>query len=337
MLLCLAVGCDATPAPNARPAPPIPKRQAKPLSALEARRIVEDVNRRLDADGKDAAFWHTAAEGPWLDLLLAKVENTAKHGGKAPPAPTNTPEVSPGVEVWPASSNAPGDRWILGSFETSSWTISSEGVKKPKTATPTWTLYHQQGEGPWRQTFQVHVSAGSGVPRPAVGNDGQAVTGGDTTKLAVPPSSVCGHMADYVAGTNDAQTRKSRWSKEITADRAEFAGIEQSLRERLGAKSVDVTSTTVRTPHGPVWRTADGSALVACVTVNQTAIDMGPGRYSVFPTSGWSGTTGIRWTSYTQSLMVMNVLKIPAGHGEVSVAAKSAWPYKFDGKRHTGR
>jgi hypothetical protein len=76
--------------------------------------------------------------------------------------------------------------------------------------------------------------------------------------------------------------------------------------------------------------------LVACVGVNTVATDMGPGRWLTFTTSGWDGTTGIRWNKFTQSMMQMTVLKVPAAGSEISVAAQGIWPYEFDGTKYNG-
>jgi hypothetical protein len=333
LLLLAAVGCDLqTDAKEPGSSSPSPTDQAKPLNAEQARQVVKNLNRRMDVDSQDATFWREVAEGPWLDQRLATVDTAAKYGTKAPPEPTNSTKTAPDIHAWTTPGPDGTDRWILAAYETAGWKVGDT----KKSVSLIWSLYHQRQGGPWRKTLQVEAPSTTALPKAAARADGQAVTGGDTSDLAAPPSSVCGLMEDYVMGKENAEAAKTPWSKQIDTGRTEFTTAEQEVQEQFGAASVDITSTPTRTPHGPLWRTTDGGALVACVSVTRTAIDMGPGRYSEFTTSGWAGTTGIRWAAYTQSMLAMTVLKIPAGTGEVSIAAKATWPYTFDGTRYTG-
>ncbi|MFD5429081.1 hypothetical protein [Streptomyces sp. NPDC127084] len=89
-------------------------------------------------------------------------------------------------------------------------------------------------------------------------------------------------------------------------------------------------------PHGPVWLTADGGALVARVAVSKTAVEVEPGRYIEFSSTGWKGTTGIPWAAFTQIQLNLTILKIPLTSSEVSIAARASWPLNSDGTRHTG-
>ncbi|MFF3327776.1 hypothetical protein [Streptomyces sp. NPDC002889] len=334
LLLLTAVGCDRqtdakAPGPSATAGR---AGAARSLTAEEARRVVTDVNERTDTDSQDAAFWREVAEGPWLEQRLATVETAKKYGTKAPPDPTNSPKTSPKVHAWSAAGPEGRGRWILGAYEIAGRTVGEE----KKSARLQWSFYHQQG-GAWRRTFLVEAPSRSALPELATGSDGQAATGGDVSELVMPPSTACARYGDYVTGKDGAAADGTLWSKEIDTGRGSFATVEQDLRESTNnPASIRVSVEPRRAPHGPVWRTADGGALVACVAVSSVAVDTGPGRYSQFTSSGWKGTTGIRWAAYTQSQLSLTVLKIPAGSGEVSDAAGASWPYHFNGTRYTG-
>jgi hypothetical protein len=332
LLLLAAVGCDRQTDAKA-PGPSATRSGAgavRPLSAEEARRVVTDVNKRTDSDSQDAEFWRGVTEGPWLEQRLATVETAKKYGTKAPPEPSNSPKTSPKIHAWSAAGPDGRDRWVLGAYESAGWTVG----EKKKSAQLQWSLYHQQG-GAWRRTFLVDAPSRTALPELATGSDGQAGTGGDVSKLVMPPSTACGRYGDYITGKGTS--KRARWSKEIADLRASFATAEENVRESTNnPASARFSLEPRRAPHGPVWRTADGGALVACVAVSTAAIDMGPGRYIELTSSGWKGTTGIRWAAFTQSQLTLTVLKIPAGSGEVSKAAGASWPLHFNGTRYTG-
>ncbi len=127
------------------------------------------------------------------------------------------------------------------------------------------------------------------------------------------------------------------WSPEIVTRRADLAKAGEGRRERLGNPArTEFTTEPTRTPYGPVRRTADGGALVACLDERRSFVDMGPGRYTEFSSSGWAGTTGIRWSSYTRTQSGMTVLQVPPAGGGVSIASEAYWPHTFDGTRYTG-
>jgi hypothetical protein len=328
ILLLAVVGCEQeagkkAPATSGPPA-------AKRLTTDQARQVVKDVNKRLDVQDRDAAYWREGAEGPWLDQLLATAENAKKYGTSAPPRPANSPKTVPTVHAWSAAG---ADKWILGAYQSVGFTVGEE-----KNSTElSWSLYHQGQDGTWRKTFLVQAPSTTSLPRIAKDSDGQAQTAGDTSQLAMPPKAACGRFGDYIAGKSDAETQRTAWSKEIDTLRTSLLSGEKERRKRLGNPAlVDLSFDPGRTPHGPVWRTTDGGAVVACVAESKTVVDMGPGRYVEFSYSGWAGTTGIRWSSYTQTLLRMTVLKIPADSGEVSIAAEANWPYRFNGTRYTG-
>ncbi|MFE2310960.1 hypothetical protein [Streptomyces sp. NPDC059411] len=335
VLLCAAVGCRQQSDAKASdgPAAARPAATARPRTADEARVIVETVNKRGDADSSDPEVIKGAAEGPWLDELLAISENGKRYGTGAPPRPTNSPATSPAVHAWAGSGPDGKGRWILGAYETASAAVGAT----ENAAELVWSLYHEGADGVWRKALKTYAPSLTALPQPATGSDGQAVTGGDTAKLAADPATVCGLYDDYVFGTSGPDTDGISWGAGIDGARVDRADAKKRLPERLSnPASLNTVSDPTRTPYGPLWRTSDGGALVACLSLRTTTVDMGPGRYQEFSYSGWSGTTGIRWSSYTQSQLGMTVLKVQPGAGEVSVAAQVSWPYKFDGTRHTG-
>ncbi|MFD5142768.1 hypothetical protein [Streptomyces sp. NPDC058401] len=306
---------------------------AKALSADEARRLAEEVDKRAEQESLDPEVIKASAEGPWLDQQLAAADAGRKYGTSTPPGPTNSPEVAPAVHAWAGAGTDAGDRWILAAREVSSHTV---GASK-ESAELRWTLHHQGKDGTWRAAFRAFAPTVGALPEPAVGPDGQAVTGGDTSQLGADPAEVCGRYHDYGNSKDGTDPSDAAWDADIAAARVKNAEGRKGLSARLGRpKSLTMKQEPTRTPYGPLWRTVDGGALVACLSVNTLTVDMGPGRYQTFTSSGWTGTTGIRWNGYTQTQLSMTVLKIPAGPGKVSVAAEVSWPYTFDGTRYNG-
>ncbi|MFB6615128.1 hypothetical protein ACFCV9_13085 [Streptomyces sp. NPDC056367] len=338
VLVLGAAGCGSTPATNGSGAAGTeggkgPSAAVKPLTADEARRVAGDVDKRAGQESQDPEVIKGYAEGPWLDHLLAAAENGRKYGTGAPPEPTNSPEVAPGVHAWAGAGTGAGERWILAAGEVSSHTVGAS----QNAAEMRWSLHHEGKDGTWRAAFRAHAPTAGALPAPAVRPDGQAVTGGDTSKLAADPAEVCGRYFDYWNSKDGTDASDAGWGADIDAARVKMAEGRKRLPERLdNPKSLTTEQQPTRTPYGPLWRTADGGALVACLSVNTATVDMGPGRYQTFSSSGWSGTTGIRWSRYTQTQLSMTMLKIPAGPGEVSVGAEASWPYTFDGTRYDG-
>ncbi|MFJ3517059.1 hypothetical protein [Streptomyces sp. NPDC090131] len=305
----------------------------KPLTADEARRVAEDVDKRAEQESQDPEVIKGYAEGPWLDHLLAAAESGRKYGTSMPPGPTNSPEVAPAVHAWAGAGTGTGERWILAASEVSSHTVGAS----QNSAELRWSLHHEGKDGTWRVGLKAFAPTVGALPTPAVGPDGQAVTGGDTSDLAADPAEVCGRYYDYRNGKDGTKASDTGWAADIDDARAKLAEMRKDLPVRLdNPKSLTTQQEPTRTPYGPLWRTVDGGALVACLAVNTAVVDMGPGRYQTFSSSGWSGTTGIRWNSYTQTQLSMTMLKIPAGPGEVSIGAEASWPYTFDGTRYNG-
>ncbi|MET9852116.1 hypothetical protein ABZY57_04045 [Streptomyces sp. NPDC006450] len=305
---------------------------AKPLTADEARHLAEEVDKRAEYEGQDPEVIKGYAEGPWLDQQLAAAEAGRKYGTSAPPGPTNSPEIAPAVHAWAGAGTGAGDRWVLAAREVSSHTVGAS----QESAELRWALYREGQDGTWRAAFRAYAPSVGALPQPAVASDGQAVTGGDTSNLRTDPADICGRYYDYRNGEG-VDSSDAGWGADITAARAKNAEARKGLPERLGhPKSLTTKQEPTRTPYGPLWRTVDGGALVACLSVNTATVDMGPGRYQTFSSSGWTGTTGIRWNGYTQTQLNMTVLKIPAGRGGVSIGAEVSWPYTFDGTRYNG-
>ncbi|MFD7785350.1 hypothetical protein ACFV4Q_19955 [Streptomyces nojiriensis] len=307
----------------------------KTLTADEARRVAGDVDKRAEQTSQDPEVIKSYAEGPWLDQLLAAAESGRKYGTSTPPGPTNSPEVAPAVHAWAGAGTGAGagERWILAAGEVSSHTVGAS----QKSAELRWSLHREGKDGTWRAAFRSFAPTVGALPTPAVGPDGQAVTGGDTSKLAADPAEVCGRYYDYRTGKDGTDDSDTGWGADVDAARAKSIEGLKELPERLNnPKSLTTQVEPTRTPYGPLWRTTDGGALVACLAVNTAVVDMGPGRYQTFISSGWSGTTGIRWSGYTQTQLSMTMLKIPAGQGEVSIGAEASWPYAFDGTRYNG-
>ncbi|MEU6666061.1 hypothetical protein [Streptomyces sp. NPDC046727] len=334
LILITAVGCDGQSDTKAQAGPTTSGQAgaARPMTASEVRRAVVSVNQREDTENWDAAFWRKTAEGPWLEQRLAAVDNHKKYGAGTEPEPTGSPKVSSRVHAWAAAGPA-DDRWILGAYEARSASVGDT----ENSARLYWSLYHQQkGEG-WRRAFLALAPSRSALPAPATGHDGQAVVSGDVSKLAASPSSVCRRYDDYITGKSGTAADDALWGKDIRTVRASFKSAKTHLRADFdNPASISLNSDPQPTHLGPVWRTVDGGALVACVDVTKTAIDMGPGRYIKLSYSGWPGTTGIRWAAMTQSQLNMIVLKVPVGSHEVSIAAQVSLPYHFDGTRYTG-
>ncbi|MFB0630989.1 hypothetical protein [Streptomyces sp. AB3(2024)] len=307
--------------------------KAPPLTEEEARGVVGELSAKVGADSFDAEYWKGITEGPLLEQQLAVVETARKYGTDRQPGPANTPATDPAVHTWTTGKDDGSDRWILGAHEQSGHTV---GDAENETVLR-WSLFHQQRTGsPWHASFVARAEDAKDLPRIAAGAAPRAATGGDTSGLAAAPADVCGRYGDYLH--TDAGEGGVKWSKEVVSQRAAFADGLKAERKSLGDPArLEAGAETVRTPHGPVWRTTDGGALVACTTVSKLYTEMGPGRSTKFASSGWAGTTGIPWASYTQRIMGLTVLKVPAGAvGEVSVAAQSHLPYSFEGTRYTG-
>lgn len=328
-----AAGPAVSAAPSPAGSPSAAPVKAPPLTADEARQVVKDIGAKVEADSFDAEYWKGVTEGPLLEQQLAVVETSRKYGTDRQPGPTNTPETDPAVHTWTTGRDDGSDRWILGTQELSGHTV---GAAENETVLR-WSLFHQQRTGsPWHESFLARADDAKDLPQIVVGPDGRAATGGDPTGLAANPSDVCGRYGDYLH--TDAGAGGVKWSKEVVSLRESFADGLKAERKRLGNPAgLEAGAETVRAPHGPVWRTTDGGALVACTTVSKLSTEMGPGRSTTFSSSGWAGTTGIPWASYTQRIMGLTVLKVPAGgSGEVSIAAQSHLPYSFEGTRYTG-
>lgn len=330
MLLIGAVACEAEPeegpAPDSKSGP-----SAKPLTVRDAQRVVVGAAKKNDSDSLSEAYWRGVAEGPWLEQNLARVENIKKRGDDAPPAPTNSPQADPTVHTWTISRPDGSDRWIWGAQQTRSRTVGDS----KNTVSMRWTLHHQQKDGSWRQAFTVDGDTKTSLPQLA-GSDGQAVSADEDERLTAAPSLVCGLLDDYIT-RKGGRAQALKWSAKVDDYRSGYSDI-KSLRKNAGdAKTVTIKTEPTRKPVGPAWRTKDGAGLVPCVSVNTVSTDMGPGNYVEFTSSGWTGTTGIRWAKYTQTTMMMTVLKVPAGTSEIGIAAQTTWPHTFEGTRYTGK
>ncbi|MGW6937481.1 hypothetical protein ACWGF3_00420 [Streptomyces xanthophaeus] len=322
-----------TPAAGPATSSPAAPVKAPPLTEEQARGVVKDLAGKVEADNFDAEYWKGVAEGPLLEQQLAVVETSKKYGTERQPGPANTPRTDPAVHTWTTGQDDGSDRWILGAHEVEGQTV---GAAKKETVLR-WSLFHQQRtDAPWHATFVARAPETTALPQIATGPDGRAVTGGDTAGLAADPATVCGSYGDYLH--TDIGAGGVKWSKDVTEVREAYAGGLEAERKNLrNPARLEAGAEVTRTPHGPVWRTTDGGALVACTAVSKLYTELGGGRATTFSSSGWAGTTGIPWASYTQRLMALTVLKVPAGgSGEVSVAAESNLPYSFEGTRKTG-
>ncbi|MFD9409725.1 hypothetical protein ACFWBN_22290 [Streptomyces sp. NPDC059989] len=318
-----------TPTGGAATSSPAAPVKAAPLTEEEARSVVKDLTLKVEADNFDAEYWKGITEGPLLEQQLAVVETGKKYGTERESRPANSPKTDPAVHTWTTGKDDGSDRWILGAHEVQGYTVGDTD----KEAVLRWSLFHQQRAGaPWLAAFVARAPETTALPQVAVGPDGRAVTGGDTAGLAADPAKVCGQYGDYPGDVG------VKWSQDIVeAKAASTAGLSR-MREALGkGGKLDFRIDVTRIPHGPVWRTTDGGALVACTAVSKVYSELAPGRSTTFSSSGWAGTTGIPWASYTQRIMGLTVLKVPAGaSGEVSVAAESNLPYSFEGTKFTG-
>ncbi|MEU8776818.1 hypothetical protein [Streptomyces sp. NPDC048606] len=322
---------SAGPATSAAPAPAPVK--APPLSAEEARGVVKDLTLKVEADNFDAEYWKAHTAGPLLEQQLAVVETSRKYGTDREARPADAPRTDPAVHTWTSGGEDGGERWILGAHEVQGYTVG-DATKKPVLR---WSLFHQPKQGePWRATLVARAPEATALPGVAVGPDGRAVTGGDTAALAADPAGICGRYGDYLH--TDAGAGGVKWAEDVTERKTAAAEGLAGLRKGLGKGGrIDFGIDVNRAPHGPVWRTEDGGALVACTAVSKVYTESAPGRPTTFTSSGWAGTTGIPWASHTQRIMSLTVLKVSAGaSGEVSVAAESNLPYSFDGTRSTG-
>lgn len=247
--------------------------------------------------------------------------------------PSNRPERDAQVHTWTAhASGAEGDAWILVARQVSAHTVGDSENRVDMA----WSLYHQQrASGPWRKAFVAHAPTKKTLPRVADGKKGAARTVSSGAGLSVDPMKVCGELSDYVTGKGGSSTRLE-WSQQIDTFRSTSGDTKALRKEAGGAQSVSTKVDGRRSPLGPVWRTDDGGALVPCVSVGTLTADMGPGRWTQFGSSGWDGTSGIKWNKYTSSTMRMMILKIPADRSDIRFAAESIWPYKFDGTKYTG-
>ncbi|MFF4319496.1 hypothetical protein [Streptomyces sp. NPDC001568] len=324
---------SATPALPATSSPAAPVK-APPLSEEEARGIVKDLTAKVEADNFDAEYWKGITEGPLLEQQLAVVETSRKYGTERPSVPSDSPPKNDSaVHIWSTGKDDGSDRWILGAHEVEGHTV---GEAKGETVLR-WSLFHQQRTGaPWLAAFLARAPETTALPGVAVGPDGRAVTGADAAGLAADPAKVCGQYGDYLH--TDTGAGGVKWSQDVADVKAASAAGLKAMRKDLGkGAKLDVAVDVNRAPHGPVWRTTDGGALVACTAVSKVYTELGPGRATTFSSSGWAGTTGIPWASYTQRIMGLTVLKVPAGaSGEVSVAAESNLPYSFEGTKSTG-
>ncbi|GLX19806.1 hypothetical protein [Streptomyces lavendulae] len=319
----------AGPATSSAPAPV----KVPPLSQEEARGVVKDVTLKVEADNFDAGYWRGVTEGPLLEQQLAVVETAEKYGTDREARPADSPATDPAVHTWSTGKDDGSDRWILGAHEVQGYTVGDAG----KEAVLRWSLFHQQKAGaPWLAAFVARAPEPTDLPQVAVGPDGRAVTGGDTAGLAADPAKVCGQYGDHMY--TDGGAGGVKWSQDVAKRKAASAAQLERMRTSLGkGAKVDFGVDVNRGSHGPVWRTTDGGALVACTAVSKVYTDLGPGRSTTFSSSGWAGTAGVPWATYTQRIMGLTVLKVSAGAaGEVSVAAESNLPYSFDGTKYTG-
>ncbi|MGW1185383.1 hypothetical protein ACWD7Y_17145 [Streptomyces drozdowiczii] len=336
MLLLGTAACDAA-SDDGRNTNSTPSAKAKtPVSADEARRVLKDLDAKDDSDSRSPAYWRKIHEGPWLDRTLAMIDNIKKRGKDDPGQdPTNRPTIDPAVHAWVAQPDGHSGDWILGARQIVSRTVGGESEKNE--ASMRWSLYHRGSEGdPWRIAFTADAPAKTDLPQVAANKSRAAGTvKPDAAGLATQPGKACGEFFDHVA-YKDTRGNHLKWSSQIDKYRATGKDT-KSLRKQLGnAESVDIRSEGQRKPVGPAWRTKDGGALVACVSVSTVVTDMGAGRWLTLRSSGWDGTTGIRWNKFTQQMMRMTVLKVPVDGTEISIAAQSSWPYKFDGTEYTG-
>ncbi|MCX4666540.1 hypothetical protein OG453_07630 [Streptomyces sp. NBC_01381] len=329
-----AVACDGS-AGDGKNANSTPSAKAKPpVTADEARRILKDLDKKDDSDSLSPAYWRKVHEGPWLDRTLARVDNIKKLGkDDSSLDPTNRPHLDPAVHAWVAkpASESSGD-WILGAQQVSSHTIGGEFKNK---ASMYWSLSHRgDAGGAWRTAFTAYAPKKKDLPQVAADKSGRVRTVAPNADLAVQPGKACGVFLDYI--TRKDTDEKLQWSSQIDTYRATHGDTKPASKQLNNPESVELRAEGQRTPIGPAWQTKDGGALVACVGMNTAAADMGAGRWIKFTTSGWDGTTGIRWNKFTQTMMTMIVLNVPADGAEISIAAQTTWPYKFDGTKYNG-
>ncbi|GHE11423.1 hypothetical protein [Streptomyces alanosinicus] len=313
---------DSAPSAKAKP----------PVSVDEAQRVLKALDKKDDSDSLSPSYWRSIQEGPWLDRTLARIDSIKARGRDESQNPTNRPHVDPAVRAWVAMPDTAGaGSWILGAQQVSSYAIGGEFKN---TVSMRWSLIHRADDGgAWRTAFTADAPSKEDVPQIAVDGNGTAQIVAPNAHLAVQPGKACGAYFDYV--TRKSADEHLRWSSQIDTYRATY-GQTKPIREQLGnAESVNIQTKAQRAPVGPAWQTKDGGALVACVDVNTVTADMGPGRWLKLTTSGWDGTTGIRWNKFTQTMMQMTILKVPAGSSDISIAAQSTWPYKFDGTEYS--
>ncbi|MGW2083072.1 hypothetical protein ACWCOW_40425 [Streptomyces sp. NPDC001939] len=329
-----SVACDASSS-DGKNASITPSAEAEPpVTADEARRVLKDLDKKDNSDSLSPAYWRNVHEGPWLDRTLARVDNIKRLGKDDPSqGPTNRPHVDPAVHAWVAKPGTKdsGD-WILGAKQVSSHSIGGEFKNK---VSMRWSLSHRGDSGAgWRTALTADAPGKKDLPQVAADKSWRVPTTAPDTALAMRPGKACGMFLDYI--TRKGTYKSFRWSSQIDMYRATH-GDTKPIRQQLGdPQSLDTQVAGQRTPVGPAWQTKDGGALVACIGVNTVAADMGSGRWIQFTTSGWDGTTGIRWNRFTQTMMTMTMLKVPAHGAEISIAAQTTWPYKFDGTEYNG-
>ncbi|MGP3974342.1 hypothetical protein ACTWQF_10015 [Streptomyces sp. 8N114] len=303
------------------------------VSTGEARRVVKELDKKEDSGSLSPAYWHKIQEGPWLDRSLVRIDNVKMRGKPDDKTPSNHPRLDSAVHAWAAKPRAGGGgEWILGARQVSS---SEIGGESKNTAEMRWSLHHRDSkDGPWRTALVVMPRGKKDLPKAATNKSKAVPTVSSDEDLAVQPGRACGAFDDYVS--HKTTGKDLRWSKQIKKYRNSYGDTTGVRKAYANPKSAKVSVKMRRTPLGPAWRTQDGGALVACTRVSETAVDMGPGRWFEMEITGWDNISETRWNTFTQTLMTMTMLKVPANGSPISIAADTTWPYKFNGTEYTG-
>ncbi|MEY9969266.1 hypothetical protein ABIA33_007354 [Streptacidiphilus sp. MAP12-16] len=325
----LTCGCTATAARKSAP----PDAARGVLTLAQATAAFRLWDQRADSTSTDPAYWRGLLEAAPFDQRLDEITRARHYGWPTPPP---FPTVDPALTIDLIPHTASGD-WFLTVNQVAEWVIGGKPGDVEKNTRI--RLFHRaRPTGSWLMAFESDATGPSALNSLVLDRNRTTtlatVHAGDPAgALAADPRAVCGQLVTYIGATSPADL--TGWDSAITQWRTStLDSLSQADPVTYSGSLTDSEAVHPGLDHAPVLRTTGGGALLFCQSADTRQHVHDPGTWEEFSESGWIGTTGIRWASYTSTTLTSTVLAVPpAGHGPIAEAAIRTTPWQFTGQR----
>lgn len=269
----------------------------------EARRVVRTVPvvpTKTDGTLDDAEAARRFAE-PVLSLVRASWRI-------AKPDYRLSGQLVPGftvADVWRPPTSPGGDRWFA---------VSGTDVYDPE---PKFLVFRAGAADPaWKLAFVTHMWEGTSFPGIALTPDKAAQTVSSGAGLVGDPGAACAALT--------ARQNAAAWGPHVEeTDRQRLKSLNEEVP--YGINTTFFSKSCPNDAVGPVWRAADGGALVPCVQQNRWAAELAPGASPI----AWYGesryleeTPDLRMRSWVDTNISMVLIHIPASGTAAPPTAK---------------